>query len=70
MTHSVINRLPCELILQFNRHNGDAVDSQHHINCICVAFRIVPLADTLADILLVVGDEMCIRDSLYRALYI
>ena len=56
LTHSVIHRLPGELIFQFNRHNRDAVDSQHHIDCICIAFRIVPLADTLADILLVVGD--------------
>ena len=65
LTHSVIHRLSGELILQFNRHNGDAVDSQHHIDCICVAFRIVPLADTLADILLVVGDGHLVQRRLW-----
>ena len=50
----IVDGLTRQLILQFKRDDGNAVDGQHHIHTVFVVVGIVPLPDTLADILLIV----------------
>ena len=49
----IIDALAGQLILQFNRYHRNTVDRQHHIHRIMILCRIMPLSDTLADILIV-----------------
>ena len=57
----IIDALPGQLILELNCHHRDAVDSQHHVHSVGGGFRIVPLPDALAHILLIVGDRKIIQ---------
>ena len=49
----VIDALACQLVLQFNRNHRDTVNCQHHIHRIVILRGIMPLSDTLANILIV-----------------
>ena len=49
----IFNILPCILIFEFKGNNGYAVYRQKHINGFSVMFGIVPLTDTMTDILFI-----------------
>ena len=52
----VIDGLPGELILQFQRNQRNTVDREHHVHALFgVAGAVVPLPDALADVLFVPG---------------
>ena len=64
LAFGVIDGLAGKLIFQLNRHNRNAVQRQHHINGVIVRFRIMPLPDALADILLVIFHCQCVQSRL------
>ena len=52
----IVHALAGELVLQLDGHHWDAVHRQHHVHAVVVLPRVVPLADTLADVLAIVLD--------------
>ena len=63
---AVFDALPGQLILEFQAENRDAVDGEHHIDAVVVAFGIVPLADALAAILTIFLHEFGVEGG-FRA---
>ena len=63
--NSIVHILSGQLILQFDSHQGDTVDSQHHIYAVLVFGTVMPLADALADVLAIIGGghlvQFCLR---------
>ena len=51
----VVDTLAGQLVFQLQRHHRDTVDRQHHIHAVVVFVGVMPLADALADVLLVVA---------------
>ena len=64
LAFSVIDGLAGELIFQFDCHNRNAVQRQHHINRIVVCLRVMPLPDALADILFIILHRQCVQGRL------
>ena len=64
LVFAVVDVLPRKLVLQFDGDNRDTVDRQHHVHTVAAAFRVVPLADTLADILLIVLQRHIVQRGL------
>nr|WP_288612907.1 hypothetical protein [uncultured Victivallis sp.] len=63
---AVFDALPGQLILEFQAENRDAVDGEHHVDAVVVAFGIVPLADALTAILMIFLHEFGVEGG-FRA---
>ena len=61
---TVVDVLPRNLVLQLDGNDGDTVDRQHHIYAVAAVFGVVPLADALADILLIVSYRRIVQRGL------
>ena len=60
----IVHALAGELVLQLDGHHRDAVHGQHHVHTVVVLPGVVPLADTLADVLAVVLDGHIVQGGL------
>ena len=60
----IVHALAGELVLKLDGYDRDTVDCQHHIYAVVVLPGVVPLADTLADVLTVVFDSHIVESGL------
>lgn len=60
----VIDVLSRQLVLQLDRDHGNTVHGQHHVDGILTLFRIMPLPNTLEDVLLITLDSDIIQGRL------
>ena len=58
---AVADVLSAKLVLEFDGHDGYAVDGQHHVHAVAVLRRVVPLADALAGVRLVLFRQVVVE---------